>query len=317
VRIVRITFIRLLRLVATFLIVTFLANVFLSLAPGSPAEFIAGDAATPEGVQAINDQYNFDEPLISRYFSWLGDFLQGDLGISYISRIPVVDIIKERLPVTAELAILAMLLSLVVSVPLAIAAARRQGGRLDRFLAGLASATISVPSFVVATLLVYFFAFQIHIFPSLGWTRLSDDVLENLKGCVLPVISIALGETVVLLRVLRADLIATLQQDYIALARAKGLSTRAIMWKHALRPSSFSLLTLTGLGLARFLGGTVIVESIFILPGLGTLTLQSVTAKDLVVVQGVVVFFALAFLVINFIVDILYGVLDPRTRVRA
>jgi peptide/nickel transport system permease protein len=308
---------RLIRLVATFLIVTFLTTFMLSLVPGDPALFMAGESASPEAIKAINAQYHFNDSVFTRYLDWLGNFIHGDLGTSYFTKQPVWDAIKERLPVTVELAVLATLLALAIGVPLAIATARRPQSRLDRTVGAVSSAAISLPSFVIAILLIYFFAFRLHIFPILGWTPMSDNLLENLKGCVLPVIAISIGETVVLLRVLRSDLIETLQQDFIALARAKGLSTRAIMWKHALRPSSFNLMTLSALQLARFLGGTVIVESIFLLPGLGSLALQSIAAKDLVMVQGIVTFIALAFLVINFTVDMLYGVLDPRTRVTA
>jgi peptide/nickel transport system permease protein len=199
-------------------------------------------------------------------------------------------------------------------VPAAIATARRPGGLLDRAVGGGSSAMISVPSFALALLLAYFFAYKLRVFPTFGWTALTDDPLQNLRGAFLPVVAISIGQAVIMMRVLRADLLETLQQDYIALARSKGLSSRTIMWKHALKPSSFSLLTLAGLTFAVMLGGAVIVESIFILPGVGRLLIEAIGRKDIIVVQGIVVFVALAFLLVNLLVDVLYGVLDPRTR---
>lgn len=302
------------RLVVTLLIVTFMTTVLLSLTPGDPAAVMAGEINDPEVIAAINKEYGFTRPIHERYMDWLGNALNGDLGTSYFSKQPVVDAIKERLPVTLELAILSTFIALVCAIPLAVACAKRPNSRFDRTVSGVTFAQVSLPSFVIALFLVYLFAVTFQIFPVLGWTPLSESVSENLRSIALPVISIAIGEMVALQRVLRADLVATTQEDYIALARAKGLSTRTIMWKHALKPSSFSLITLSGLSLARLLGGTLLVEQIFVLPGLGSYLITSINVKDLVAVQGVVTFIAIVFLVVNFFVDIMYGVLDPRTR---
>lgn len=302
------------RLLVTLLIVTFMTTVLLSLTPGDPAAVMAGEINDPEVIAAINKEYGFTRPIHERYMDWLGNALNGDLGTSYFSKQPVVDAIKERLPVTLELAILSTFLALVCAIPLAVACAKRPNSRFDRTVSGVTFAQVSLPSFVIALFLVYLFAVTFQIFPVLGYTPLSESVSENLRSIALPVISIAIGEMVALQRVLRADLVATTQEDYIALARAKGLSTRTIMWKHALKPSSFSLITLSGLSLARLLGGTLLVEQIFVLPGLGSYLITSINVKDLVAVQGVVTFIAIVFLVVNFFVDIMYGVLDPRTR---
>jgi peptide/nickel transport system permease protein len=294
-----------------------LTTVLLALIPGDPAVIMAGTPADPKVVAAINQQYGFDEPIVERYGNWLSDALGGDLGTSYVTKQPVWEAIKERLPVTIELALLSTLLALVCAVPLAVLCATRPNSRLDRIIGAVTYAQISLPSFVIALFLVYFFAVTFEVFPVLGWTPLDESVSGNLQSVALPVISIAIGEMVALQRVLRADLVATTQEDYIALARSKGLSTKTIMWKHALKPSSFSLITLSGLSLARLLGGTVLVEQIFVLPGLGALLITAINTKDFVTVQGVVAFIAVVFLLVNFVVDILYGVLDPRTRTRA
>lgn len=306
---------RVVRFIVTFLLVTFAATMVLSLTPGDPAHYMAGETATPEVIEAINAEYRFDDPAPQRWSSWLGDLLQGSLGSSYSTKQPVWDAITERLPVTFELAVLAMLVALVIAVPLAVVTAARSDSRLDRGIGAVTSGLISMPNFVVALVLLYLFAFHYRFFPTVGWTPLTEDPVENLRSAALPVVAIAVSEIVVLYRVLRADLIQTRQHEYIMLARAKGASERRIMWKHALRPSSLSVLTLAGLSFARILGGTIIVESIFVLPGLGRYMLTAIGAKDLIVVQGVVAFLALSFLTVNFLVDIAYGFIDPRTRV--
>jgi peptide/nickel transport system permease protein len=208
-------------------------------------------------------------------------------------------------------------LALAIAIPSAMAGARRPGSRFARTVGVVSPGAVSIPAFALALLMVYVFAYKLKMFPVLGWVRVTQNPLQNLRSAALPVISIALAESVVLMRVLRASLDHTLQQDYIALARAKGLSPRSIMWKHALRPSSLPLMTISALSFGRFLGGTVVVESIFVLPGLGSLTLQAVSSKDLATVQGVVAFIAIMFLAVNFLVDVLYGALDPRSRVNA
>jgi peptide/nickel transport system permease protein len=289
----------------------------LSLVPGNPAAFVAGQGATHQQIAAINREYHFQDPIFVRYWDWLKEAASGHLGTSYLTNQSVASAIGSRLPVTLELSILATALALVIAIPSAMACARRPRSRFARGVGILSPGAVSFPAFVLAIILVYLFAYKLKIFPVLGWVPPTQNLFENLRGAALPVISIAVAESVVLLRVLRASLVLTLQQDFIALARARGLSPRAIMWKHALRPSSLPLMTLSALTFARFLGGTVIVESIFVLPGIGALMLQSVTDKDLAMVQGIVAFVAVVFLVVNFIVDILYGVLDPRSRVQA
>jgi peptide/nickel transport system permease protein len=305
------------RLVAALLVVTFLATALMDLIPGSPAIYIAGDGATPAMLQAINQQYGFNDPLFVRYGHWLLNVVHGNLGTSSITGSPVIQLIAQRLPVTLELIVLASALSLLIAVPLAIACARRPDSRFDRIVTAVTFGQVSIPVFLTALLLVFVFAVKLGWLPALGWTSLTADPLQNLKSVILPIIAIASGEVVALYRVLRADLIATMQEDYIALAGAKRLTARRIMWVHALKPSSFSLVTLTGVQLAQLFVGTVIVEQIFDLPGLGSLLISSIQGRDLIVVQGVVAFMAIVVLVVNFAVDILYGILDPRTRVRA
>jgi peptide/nickel transport system permease protein len=241
-----------------------------------------------------------------RYGRWLGDVATGDFGQSYRTRQPVLDSIIDRLSVTLELAALALALALLLGIPTAMYAAYRSGGRFDRITTGLASALISSPVFLTALVLVYWLSVKTTLFPVTGWHRLSEGLNQNLRHAFLPALSLALGEASVFMRLLRSDLINTLQEEYILFARATGLSTRRIMFRYALRPSSFSLITIAGLAFSRLIGGAVIVEILFALPGL--------FSKDYAVVQGVVMFVAIVFVTLNVLVDIAYGYLDPRTR---
>jgi peptide/nickel transport system ATP-binding protein len=305
---------RMLRFIATVVVVTFTTTLLLRLVPGSPAAYILGDSATPASVQALNREFHFNDSVFRAYVRWMGNLLHGNLGISAFTRQPVRISLSQSLPVTAELALLAITLAVVVSIPLGLLCARRPGARLDRMIAVATSGFLSVPVFVLAILFVYLFAVKVHIFPVLGWTPLSQSLTGNLRCVVLPVTAIALPEIVVMTRLLRAELITTLQQDYISLARSKGLSTRRILLLHALKPASFSLVTLSGLSLARLLGGTVIVENIFVLPGLGSLIIHSIQNRDIVTAQVVVTFIALVVLFVNLAVDLSYQFLDPRSK---
>jgi peptide/nickel transport system permease protein len=222
--------------------------------------------------------------------------------------------ITERLPVTVQIGVMAVGIALLGAIPLGMLSAYRQGTAIDRSITGGAFAFLSVPNFVMATLLIFLVSVEFGLLPATGWTRLTDNPIENLRRALLPALSLAVGEMAVYTRLLRTDLITTLQQDYVTMARAKGMSTNRIMLRHALRPSSFSLMTVVGLQVGSIIGGSVIVETIFALPGVGRLLFESITQRDLIIVQGVVLFIATAYVLINFIVDLLYSYLDPRIR---
>ncbi|MET7400585.1 ABC transporter permease [Dactylosporangium sp. NPDC005572] len=299
------------------LLVSFLVVALLSLAPGSLAEVILGENATPEAVADLNARLGLDGSLFQQYFDWLGGAVQGDLGTSLLTGQPVLQTILERLPVTLELALLAQIIALSVAVPLAIGAASRPGGLLDRSISALSSMFLSIPAFVAAPVLVYFFAISLQLFPVTGWAPLSEGIGPNLQAALLPSVAIALNEIAAFQRLLRTDLANTLREDFISAARAKGISSSYVMLRHALRPSSFSLITLAGLSTGRLIGGTVIVESLFSLPGLGQLVSSSITSRDVIVVQGVVAFVAVTYVLLNTVVDLSYGLLDPRLRQEA
>jgi peptide/nickel transport system permease protein len=305
---------RLVYLVPVLVAVSLLTFLIASLLPGDLAYVILGDQATPEKVAALRHDMGLDQPIWWRYLSWLGQVLQGDFGRSFRTGQTVLQAVAERLPVSIELMLLAELAALAIGIPLAIACAVRSGGAFDRFMTGTAFSMLSVPAFLSAILLIYLLAVELRWLPATGYVPLEEDPIGNLRCFVLPALTLALGEWPVLMRVLRSDMIATLQEDYIAMARAKGLKPSRILLVHALKPSSLTLVTVTGINIGRLIGGTVIVESIFALPGIGRLLLGAIFTRDLVILQGTVLFVALGYVLINFIVDLLYAVLDPRIR---
>jgi peptide/nickel transport system permease protein len=296
---------------------TMLTQFLLGLAPGGVAATILGEAATPENISELNAELGLDRPFFVQYFDWAGNVLTGDLGRSPIDNRSVFDSITEALPVTLELVVLSTSIALVLAIGSALWSARRPGGIVDRVSGALTSASLSIPTFVLGPVLLYFLAVQSQIFPVTGWNPLSEGIGANLETAFLPAICIAVPEFAVFQRLFRGDLVATLDEDYIEAARARGISEGRIMTRHAFRPASISLMTVTGISIGRLLGGTVVVESLFVLPGLGQLLQQSIIKRDLIMVQGIVVFVAVAYVVINLTVDILYGVVDPRIRARA
>ncbi|RTE94002.1 ABC transporter permease [Bradyrhizobium sp. LVM 105] len=305
---------RLLAMLPVLLAVSLLTFLIASLLPGDLALVILGDQATPENVAALRRDMGLDQPLWWRYLSWLGQVLQGDLGRSFRTGQTVLQAVAERIPVSLQLMLMAEFLGLLIGVPVAIACAARAGGAFDRFMTGSAFAMLSMPSFLVAILLIYLFAVELHWLPATGYVPFTEAPLSNLRFFMLPALTLALAEWPGIMRVLRSDMIATLQEDYIALAKAKGLKPARILFVHALKPSSLTLVTVTGINIGRLLGGTLIVESIFALPGIGRLLVGAIYTRDLVILQGVVLLVACGFVIVNFIVDMLYAVLDPRIR---
>jgi len=295
-------------------LVTVAAVALLSLAPGSVATVILGENATPEAVAALDARLGLDQPLWQQYLDWIGSAVRGDLGTSPLTGQEVMHAILDRLPVTLQLAGMALAISLVVAVILAVLAASAPGSLLDRCINAISSAFLAIPAFIAGPVLIYFLALRLGWFPVSGWSHIEDGVAANLQSALLPAIAISLTEIAAFQRLLRADLIGTLREDYIAAARAKGMTRTYVMFRHALRPSSFSLITLAGISLGRLVGGTVVVEILFGLPGLGQLVASSITLRDVITVQGVVVFVAIAYVGINTLVDVSYGLLDPRVR---
>lgn len=304
-------------LVLVLLLASIAAFALVSMLPGDPVTHIVGDQATPERYAEVRDQLGLNDPVVPRYFKWLGNLLHGDLGSSVVPpKVGVWQQITAALPVSLQLAIMGMAVALIVSVPVALVAAHRPGGRFDRWSSAGAFAGLSLPSFLVGLLLILFFVRYTGWLPRLSWSRLTAKagVWENIRHAIMPVLTIAIGEIAVFSRLLRDDLVRTLDSDFIASARTRGLSPTRVMVRHALRPSSFSFVTLAGVSFGRLIGSTVVVETLFGLPGLGTLLVRSASLGDVTTVQGVVVVVATIYVLINAVVDLLYAWLDPRLR---
>ena len=297
------------QLVAVLLIVTFLTFMLINLLPGGPEAAILGFGADEESIAALQEDLNLDDPIPVRYVRWLGDALQGDLGESYVNGSTVSELLTARLPVTVSLMVYAMFLALLVAVPLGIATAWKADTAFDKITGTVSFGLLSVPNFIMATLLVYVFAINLDWFPATV-----KEGEENPYTLFLPALSLALGQIAVFLRLLRTDMIATLQEDYIGVAKAKGMTNRRILFRHAFRASSFSLLTVAAITIGNLIGGTVIIEQIFAINGIGKLIVTSIFTRDYLVVQGVVVVIAAGFVIINFAVDLIYALLDPRIR---
>jgi peptide/nickel transport system permease protein len=306
---------KLLAVIPVLLAVSFLTFLMMDLLPGCvECQILGPDAIDQQALEAVREDLRLDDPLPVRYAAWLGDAATGDLGQSYFTRQEVTDAILERLPVTVEIVIVSMFLSLVISIPLGMASAYRAGGVFDRIVTGATFGLLAIPSFMMGLLLIYGFAVSWGVLPATGWTPLTEDPVDNLRSVLMPALALSIGQIAVFTRLLRTDMISTLQDDHVLLARAKGLSTVRILLRHALRPSSFSLLTVSGLTVGALLGGAVIVEQLFALPGIGRLLFDAIFQRDLMIVQGVVLVITVGSVVINALVDILYVVLDPRLR---
>jgi len=305
---------KVLRLLVVLFAVSAFTFLLTSLLPGDPALSILGPSATPESVARVRHDLRLDKPLVVQYGHWVNGVFHGDLGRAYNNNEKVVDILKERLPVTLELLVLAQVLALAVAIPVGLYAAYRENRLSDKVITGVSFSLLSIPDFVVAIVLVYFFAVRLKVLPASGFVHFSDSLTQNLRSMALPTIALALAPAAVYSRLLRTDMIATLQEDFILTARAKGMPTWRILLGHALRPSSFSLLTVAGINTGALIGGAVIVEYLFALPGMGFRVVDAISRREYLVVQGLVLVIAAGYVIANFLVDLLYSVVDPRIR---
>jgi peptide/nickel transport system permease protein len=304
-------------LVIPVLFLVSIGTFFLvALVPGSPEVEVLGPNASAQDYARVREELGFNEPIIQRYVHWLGNTLHGDLGDNLVPPIQRVSTMLLRaLPVNVELAILALLMAFAIAIPAGLWSAYRPGGRFDRVASAGTFGVISVPSFLAGLLLILVFAVNWPIFPLGQWARPTEEGwITNLHHAFLPALTLALAEAAVFTRLLRSDMMSTLQEDYILAARAKGMPTGHILVREALRPSSFSLITLAGISVGRLIGGTIIVEQVFTLPGLGSVVITAAQKHDYTVVQGAVLLIALIYIVVNLFVDLFYAYLDPRIR---
>lgn len=309
---------RLLALVPVLFTVAVIVFLILRLTPGDPAAVIAGNNATNEDIDRIREQLGLTKPLLTQFGIWLSGVLQGDLGYSFYLGKPVTELIAQRIEPTLSLAVGTMLISVLVAVPLGTLAAWRMGGWLDRMLSGFAVAGFSVPVFVIGYVLIYIFAIELQWLPVQGYRRLFGPSSQGFGAwayqLVLPWVSLATIYVALIARVTRASVSEALTEDYIRTARAKGVSEQAVLLRHALANAAVPIVTVIGIGIALLIGGVVVTETVYAIPGLGSLTVDAVLNRDFPVIQGVVLFFSVLYVLINLLVDLSYLWLDPRIR---
>ena len=306
---------RILQLVPVFFGVTFMTFAILNLLPGNVAVAILGSYATPQSIRILNQQLGLNQPFLVRYWEWLRNFFHGNLGSSLETHQSVISILSQRAPVTFELIIVAMCIALVVAIPLAVLSAKKTGGFADRMSTLLSMIGVSVPGFVIGLALILLVAEKSKIFPASGFSPLSGGLFSNLRTIFLPAFSLGFVLLATYTRVLRSDMREQLAtEDYVLTARAKGIGPWSLIVRHVLRNSLFGFITVVALNLGTLFGGTVIIESVFDLPGIGSVLVTAITDRDSPTVQGIVVVLALAVVLANLVADLLYVVLDPRVR---
>ena len=305
---------RLVEMIPVLFLVSLMVFSIIHLTPGDPALLILGEEVTPEKLTALRHQLGLDQPIPVQYGLWLSNVLRGDLGRSVRTQQPVLEAIVQRLPPTVELTLFATVISLSVAIPAGIISAARRNSASDMASTVLALLGISMPNFFLAILLIFVFALKLRWLPPIGYTPLNQDVIGNIKGMMLPGLTLGAATAALISRQTRSSLLEVLNQDYIRTARAKGLADRAVILSHGLKNAMIPVATVIGLQVGALLGGAIVTETIFVLPGVGRLVVDSIFSRDFPVVQGAVLFLALVYLFANLVVDILYVFLDPRIR---
>ena len=305
---------RLATLAATLVGASIVVFLVLEILPGDAAQMLMGPDASPEAVRALATKLGIDQPPLQRYLHWVGGMLSGDLGNSYAYSTPVTELVLERLAVTVPLALISMSLTTVLALCIGIYTASRHNQLGDVGLMGLTQVGIAIPNFWFAILLILLFSVHLQWFSAGGFPGWEDGAAEALKALLLPALSLAVVQSAILARITRSAVLDVLREDFVRTARAKGLSRRATVWKHVLRNAMIPVITVMGLQFAELLAGTIVVENVFYLPGLGRLIFQSISNRDLIVVRNCVMLLATMVVLVNFVVDILYAVIDPRVK---
>jgi peptide/nickel transport system permease protein len=305
------------RLVATvpvLLTVAVMVFLMLRLTPGDPAAVIAGDNATTQQIIDIRTKLGLDQPIVSQFFIWLGNTLRGDLGESFFFRKTVWELISDRIEPTLSLAVFTIIIAVLIAIPLGVLAAYKQGTLIDRIVMGFSVIGFSVPVFVIGYLLVYIFAIKLGWFPVQGYQRLGNGVVPWFMSLVLPAFTLSVIYVALIARMTRTSVLEVLSEDYIRTARAKGQTEIKVLFRHALKNAAVPIATVVGIGVALLIGGVVVTESVFSIPGLGRLTVDAVLARDFPVIQAIILLFSLVYVLINLLVDLSYTIFDPRIR---
>lgn len=301
-------------LVISLIMASMVIFLTIEIVPGDPAAFMLGLNAQPEAVEALRTQLGLNASAPERYFTWVSGMLQGDFGTSYTYRAPVSDLITDRMWVSLPLAVYALVLSTLIAFPAGIFAASRRGGAGDTTIMGATQLGVAIPNFWFAMILVLIFAINLRWFSAGGFVGWDKGFWLGLKNLTLPAIALALPQAAILARVMRSSLLDMLGEDFIRTARAKGLSKRQALWRHAVRNALIPVLTILGLQFSFLLAGGIVIEQVFFLPGLGRLIFQAISARDLIVVEGVVMLLVFSVIIVNFLVDLTYAAVDPRLR---
>ncbi len=302
--------------IATLVLASLVVFAVLEIVPGDPARLMLGMNASAEQVEQLRTQMGLNDPLLLRYIHWAGGLLTLDFGRSLTYSVPVIDLVRERIAVSLPLALIALALSAAIAIPVGLYSASRRGHAGDTLAMGAAQIGVAIPNFWFALMLIYLFAVWLWLVPAGGFPGWSNGAWPALRSLLLPAIALALPQAAILARVTRSALLDVLNEDYIRTARAKGIPYRAVLWRHALRNAMIPVLTILGLQFAFLLAGTIIIENVFYLPGLGRLVFQAITQRDLIVVESVVMLLVAAVIAVNLIVDLSYAVVDPRLRGR-
>lgn len=307
---------RLLSLCISLAVASLIIFTVIEVAPGDPASFMLGINAQPETLAALRAELGLDVPKVQRYFNWVLGMLTGDFGTSYTYRTPVTEMVADRVAVSIPLALYALILSILIAFPAGIFAASRRGHAGDLSVMGATQLGVALPNFWFAMMLVLVFAIKLRWFPAGGFAGWDKGLFTGLTSLTLPAIALALPQAAILTRVMRSALLDVLGEDYMRTARAKGLTARQTLWRHGLRNAMIPVLTIIGLQFSFLFAGTIIIEQVFYLPGLGRLIFQSISARDLIVVESVVMLVVFGVILINFLVDLAYAAVDPRLRSR-
>jgi peptide/nickel transport system permease protein len=305
---------RVLATIPVMAIVALFVLSLLSIAPGDPAAVIAGDQATPDDVERIRQSLGLDRPFLVRFGEWVFRILRGDLGVSIFTNLPVSTMIGQRVQPTLSLMVLTLILAVTIAVPMGVVAAWRQGTLIDRAVMGFAVLGFSVPVFVVGYLLAYVFALELDWLPVQGYTSIDQGLWPWLENLILPAVALGGVYIALIARITRATMLEVLQQDYIRTARAKGAGQGSVLFLHALKNAAVPIVTVIGIGVALLIGGAVVTESVFAIPGLGRLTVDAILRRDYPVIQGVILLFSFVYVLVNLLIDILYTLIDPRIR---
>ena len=305
---------RLITLIATLVGASIVVFLVLEILPGNAAQILMGPDASPEAVQALAVKLGIDQPPVQRYVHWISGMAHGDLGTSYAYSTPVTELVLERLTLTIPLALMAMALTTVIALAAGLYAASRHNRLGDVGVMGLSQIGIAIPNFWFAILLILLFSVHLKWFSAGGFAGWDDGILQGLKSLMLPAISLAVAQSAILARITRSSVLEVLREDFVRTARAKGVSRRGTLWGHVLRNAMIPVITIMGLQFAELLAGTIVVESVFYLPGLGRLIFQSISNRDLIVVRNCVMLLAAMVVIVNFVVDVLYAVIDPRVK---